>query len=186
MNWIWVRGEKACGSVEARAYTVHVTQIWSNKNVRKQCPLDPLFSQPYYPIENWSSANSHCVPLSENKRTKIDLEPLKWARGAAVYRWDHFISLLVAIYKHAKLRALHHNLRAKCRSSTCLITSPEHNFPAHRGGGRKTSLWQCQTMCVNNSTPYGRNVMQKEQPVGGSANALWLLLSAVQLYTLFL
>lgn len=47
-----------------------------------------------------------------------------------------FYSLLVAIYKHAKLRALHHNLRAISRSSTCLITSLEHNFPAYREGGK--------------------------------------------------
>ncbi len=47
-----------------KRYTVRVTEIWSHKNVWKQCPLDPLFSQPYYPIENWSSANSHCVSLS--------------------------------------------------------------------------------------------------------------------------
>lgn len=44
-----------------------------------------------------------------------------------------FYSLLVAIYKHAKWRALNHNLRAKCTSTTCLITLLEHNFPAYRG-----------------------------------------------------
>ena len=100
----------------------------------KQCPLDPLVSQNYYPIENWSPLNSHCVPLSENKCTKIDLRSLKWACGAGVFQMGPFYSLLVAIYKHAKLRALYHNLRAISRSSTCLITSLEHNFPAYREG----------------------------------------------------
>ena len=56
-----------------------------------------------------------------------------------------FYSLLVAIYKHAKLRALHRNLRAKRRSSTCLITSSEHNFPAYREGGKRScdNVKQC-------------------------------------------
>lgn len=61
-----------------------------------------------------------------------------WSQVSEVGLWSWslqmgpFYSLLVAIYKHAKLSALHHNLRAKCRSSTCLITSPECNFPAYR------------------------------------------------------
>lgn len=91
-----------------------------------------------------------------------------------------FYSLLVAIYKHAKLRALHHNLQAKCRSSTCLITSLEHNFPAYKGG--KCSCDNVK-QCVLTIQQYSGTVMQKEQPVGGSANVLWLLLSAVQLYS---
>lgn len=91
-NWIWFREQKRLIEVlRLKQYMVRVTEIWNHKNVWKQCPLDPLFSQPYYPIENWSSANSHCVPLSENKCTKIDLRSLKWAHEAGVYRWDHFI-----------------------------------------------------------------------------------------------
>lgn len=56
------------------------------------------------------------------------------AHRAAVLHVGPFYSLLVAIYKHAKLQARHHNLQAKCRSSTCLITLLEHNYPAYRGG----------------------------------------------------
>lgn len=50
-----------------------------------------------------------------------------------------FYTLLVAIYKHAKLRALHHNLRAISRSSTCLITSFGTQFSCLQRGGKKCS-----------------------------------------------
>lgn len=109
-------------------------------------------------LSNWKLISNKlplCASLSENKRTKIDLKSLKWACGAGVYRWDHFIHFWWQFTNMQNWEPLHHNLRAKCSSSTCLITSSEHNFPAHRGGGGEGGeLWQCQTMCVNNSTLY--------------------------------
>lgn len=88
LNLIW-EGVKEL--LRLKGCTAHVTEIWSHKNVWKQCPLHPLFSQPHYPIENVSSASSHAAPFSENKRSRMDLGSVKWADRAWLYRWDHFI-----------------------------------------------------------------------------------------------
>lgn len=77
-----------------------------------------------------------------------------------------------------------HNLQVEHQphmSSTCPVTSPDGSFPAHRGAQH----WTCADTTPQ---PQGRlgDVKQKTQQVGGSTNVLWLLLSAVQLCTLFL
>lgn len=61
--------------------------------------------------------------MHQNWSQVSEVGPRSWS-----LQMGPFYSLLVAISKHAKLRALHHNLQAKCRSSTCLITLLGHNF----------------------------------------------------------
>lgn len=51
---------------------------------------------------------------------------------------------------------------------------------------RKKNVTMKTSMCVHNSSQYRGIVSPNKQPARGSANVLWLLLSAVQLYALFL
>lgn len=67
--------------------------------------------------------------MRQNWSQVSEVEPVD---GAALLHMGPFYSLLVAIYKHAKVASS--PLQPECMSSTCLITLLEHSFPAYRGG----------------------------------------------------
>lgn len=94
VNWTWaLKRIQRNWDLSRMWFTLqrHVTEIY--KNVWKQRTRNPLISQAYYPIENWSSVNSHCVPLKE-EMYKIDLRSQKWRLWSLSYRCDHFFQCL--------------------------------------------------------------------------------------------
>lgn len=114
-----------------------------------------------------------------------------WSQVSEVGPWSRilhmgpFYSLLVAIYKHAKLWAGHHNLWAEGRSSTCLITPQSPCLQSRVEEEKNCSCDNVKQCVLTIGQSRARSVEQREQPVGGSANILWLLLSAAPLCTLF-
>lgn len=137
VNWTWaLKRIQRNWDLSRMWFTLqrHVTEIY--KNVWKQRTRNPLISQAYYPIENWSSVNSHCVPLKE-EMYKIDLRSQKWRLWSLGYRWDHFIHHWWQ-FTHWKTELLQREpVSQKC--STCFITllKLEHHFVWFHFSGRK-------------------------------------------------
>lgn len=142
----------------------HVTSIWSHKSVWKLCPPDPpFFHKPIIQLKTDLQQTSIVEPLEgetqQNWSQVWEVEPMCGALPTGPFQPP-----LVPIYKHTNLLELNAEHMHHFHLSGC--TPPPHSV-----AGRSL-----RANANANATPHRTLGMWRS--FGGSANVLWLLLSA--------